>query len=122
MEFVIFDQKDQIPDQWTEFRPRPQSLSAVQMITRMVYNPARNEALFIASCAERLIKDETEYGTHSTNEIVARIEQDISKGLIVKNGRYLQFRLAFISRDKEQIVKHVLYVSDIIELKRGAAS
>ena len=92
------------------------------MITRMVYNPARNEALFIASCAERLIKDETEYGTHSTNEIVARIEQDIADGLIMGAGQYLQFRLAFISREDDRIVKHVLYVSDIIELKRGAAS
>ena len=92
------------------------------MIKRMVYNPARNEALFLASCAERLIKDELEYEAHSTNEIVTRIEQDIAEGLIVESGRYLQFRLAFISRDKEQIVKHVLYVSDIIELKRGAAS
>lgn len=92
------------------------------MIKRMVYNPARNEALFLASCAERLIKDEMEYGNHSTHEIITRIEQDIAEGLIVKNGRYLQFRLAFISRDKEQIVKHVLYASDMIEITHGAAS
>lgn len=92
------------------------------MIKRMVYNPERNEALFLASCAERLIKDEMEYGTHSAHEIITRIEQDIAEGLIVKNGRYLQFRLAFISREKEQIVKHVLYASDMIEITHGAAS
>lgn len=119
---MIFDQKDEIPDQWMEFRPRPQSLSTVQMIKRMVYNPWRNEALFIASCAERLIKDEMGYGTHSTNEIIMRIERDIADGVMIGAGQYLQFRLAFISREDDRIVKHVLHLSDIIELKRGAAS
>lgn len=90
------------------------------MAMRMIYSPARNEALFMASCAERLMKDKKEYAAHSTNEIVIRIEQDIKKGLDKQNGRYIQFRLAFISRENDRIVKHILHQSDVIERKIGA--
>lgn len=89
----------------------------------LIYNPTRNEALFMASCAERLIKDEQEYGIHSTHEIKTRIEEDIvdsiAAGITNYQGKYFQFRLLFISRENERIVKHILHQSEVIKLKSG---
>lgn len=98
------------------------------MVMRMFYNPNRNEALFVASCAERLIKNEREYGAHSISEIFARIEEDVSDGLIDNDGRYIQFRLAFITRQNGKIKrndglgKHILFTSRVKELNRLVTS
>lgn len=121
MEFRSFNKNDASDehdddDNWVEFQPRPAKLSIWDMIKRMVYNPARNEALFIASCAERLIKDEQEYAAHSTNEIFARIESDIANELIKREGQYIQFRLAFIARQGDALEKHILFLSQIKKL------
>jgi hypothetical protein len=122
IEYVVFDQVDNIPDNWIEYRPKPQSLSLSQIAKRLIYNPARNEALFMASCAERLIKDEKEYGAHSTQEIKTRIEDDIGANLTDDQSKFLQFRLAFISRENDRIVKHIVHLSEVMKLKDGASS
>lgn len=121
MEFRSFNKNDASDehdgdDNWVEFQPRPAKLSIWDMTKRLFYNPVRNEALFIASCAERLIKDEQEYGVHSTNEIFARIENDIANELIKREGQYIQFRLAFIIRQGDQTEKHILFLSQIKKL------
>lgn len=87
------------------------------MLKRMLYNPTRNETLFVASCAERMIKNEQEYRSHSISEIFARIEQDIAAGSMKQEGQYLQFRLAFITRQKEGLEKHILFVSEVKNLE-----
>lgn len=121
MEYRNFDKinasdEHDADDNWVEFQPRPVKLSIWDMTKRLVYNPARNEALFIASCAERLIKDEQEYAAHSTNEIFARIENDIANELIKREGQYIQFRLAFIARQGDALEKHILFLSQIKKL------
>jgi hypothetical protein len=113
----LFGKKDENLGTWVEYRPRPERLSSWSMLKRLFYNPTRNETLFIASCAERLIKNEQEYGAHSIAEIFARIEQDIAHGLLKREGQYLQFRLAFISLQKQGLEKHILFVSEIKKLE-----
>ena len=121
MEFRNFNQnnapnENDADDDWVEFRPRPAKLSIWDMARRMVYNPDRNEALFIASCAERMIKDGQEYKAHSNNEIFARIESDIANGRTKQEGQYIQFRLAFIARQGDALEKHILFLSQIKKL------
>lgn len=116
--------KDQDQKQWQEFRPRPQNLTFMQMAKRMVWNPWWNETLFITSCAERLIKDEQEYGAHSTAEIISRIRQGIEKGKFApdtfdtndRRSKFFQFRLTFVSRQNEQLEKHILFTSNVVSL------
>lgn len=113
--------KDQDQKQWQEFRPRPQNLTFMQMAKRMVWNPWWNETLFITSCAERLIKDEQEYGVHSTAEIISRIRQDVEKGDFAPDAhnhksKFFQFRLIFVSRQNVQLEKHILFTSNVVPL------
>lgn len=59
---------------WREFRPRPQSVSVLQMIKRLFWNPDWSDYLYVVSCAERIQQDPT---AHSIEEIRRAICQDL---------------------------------------------
>jgi hypothetical protein len=94
------------PRVWHEFRPRPQRVSPVEMLRRLIWNPRWNETLFLVSCAERLIDHPT---PHSEDEIFRRIAAD----LICEPGEpWLVFRLVFVSRQGEAIEREVLFEAE----------
>ena len=104
IQYVLLASEDENPKTWIEFRPRPQNISLVQAIKRMLWNPKWNESLFLVSCAERLVQN---YTKHSENEIFNRIILDVNKS----QACYLQFRLLFIERQDSKIKEEVLFTS-----------
>ncbi|MGE0591673.1 MAG: hypothetical protein AB7G23_00935 [Vicinamibacterales bacterium] len=42
---------------WREVHPRPATVSPLAMLRRLFWNPRRNEALYLVSCAEALLED-----------------------------------------------------------------
>ncbi len=91
-------------DGWVEFRPRPQRLSTLVVLRRLLWNPRWNETLFLVSCAERLINAPTD---HSQNEIFSRL----AAGLRHAPDAWLSFRLVFVSREDLAIQREVLFQS-----------
>lgn len=91
---------------WREFRPRPQRLSPLAMLTRLAWNPRWNESLFLASCAERLTDEPTE---HSEDEIFKRIAADLVREPVDAERPWLCFRLVFVAREGEAITREVLF-------------
>lgn len=105
------------PQQWQEFRPRPDQLSFAVMLQRMLWNPQWNETLFLVSCAERLIAAPTQ---HSIDEIRKRIARDLMRSPTPPApAAVLHFRLVFLDRVGTDIVKTVEYESSGIEVSRG---
>lgn len=51
----------------------------------MLWNPVRNESLFLVSCAERLIEHPT---VHSEEEILKRIEYMLDRDVSPGTGNY----------------------------------
>ena len=100
---------------WQEFRPKPQKVGLVTMIKRMVWNPSVNEGLFLVSCAERIIKDQTP--EHSEAKIVSCLKRDLSRAGV--HSQDMRFRLVFISRDDNTLQKHILYQSKIYALNEA---
>ena len=86
---------------WHEFRPRPQHVSPLAVLRRLFWNPRWNESLFVVTCAERLIDQPT---AHSEDEIFRRIAADLGD-----EAGWLTFRLVFLSRDGEAMVREVLF-------------
>ena len=82
-------------DVWQEFWPRPAHVTLGQMLTRLFWNPARNEALFVFSCAERIALGHT---VHSVDAINARIYNDLRARNIETKELMLRFRLVFVTR------------------------
>lgn len=94
---------------WTEFRPRPRTVSARTLLARLIWNPRWNETLFLVSCAERLINAPTD---HSQDEIFTRLAADLRSGPGgAAAGDWLSFRLVFVSRENQTIQREVLFQS-----------
>lgn len=88
---------------WQEFRPRPAHVTPLQMLARLFWNPRWNEALFLVSCAERLIDEPTD---HSRDEIFRRIAAGLSADALV------QFRLLLVRREGDALVTEIAFTSD----------
>lgn len=106
------------PDNWTELRPKPKRVAFHTMLKRLFWNPYRNESLFLVSCAERIIENPTE---HSLQEIFKRaladLERDPAKAPLPP---YLQFRLAFVSRNKTKLQRRIRYTSPVYQMHGSA--
>lgn len=116
IQFSVLSTKDEIPHQWHEFRPRPEKLTFMQMLKRMLWNPKWNESLFVMSCAERIITQPPQFSLqHSENEILKRITRDWigSHSSLSPEGNYLQFRLILIQRQDKQLRKDIVFHSRI---------
>lgn len=90
---------DATPEDWQEFRPRPQRVVPLTMLIRLFWNPWWNETLFLVSCAERLADHPT---AHSEDEIYRRIATDLDAA---PEWSWLCFRLVFLVRDNDEIVR-----------------
>lgn len=95
---------------WSEFRPRPNDLSLLQMIGRMFWNARWNESLYMVSCAERLMEYPTK---HSENEIFKRIVKDIALKDVELDVKWVKFRLMFIRREENELVEEIQYESEL---------
>lgn len=120
IEFSLLEVEGGKAADWQEFRPRPTHLSFLTMFKRLLWNPAWNESLFLVSCAERLMDNPTE---HSRQEIIGRIIAQLEQRSIDVDGMpYVQFRLAFVSREGEELEKNIGYISPVYKISQSPAS
>lgn len=101
---------------WQDFRPRPQTVTVVQMIGRLFWNPVWNDSLFVVSCAERIEQQPTD---HSITEITQRVLADSIAVRMKGQGRSVQFRLVFVHRDGADLVEDIVFVSDPLDASDG---
>ena len=106
VEYALTVGRDDAPNDWRAFRPRPERVPLATMARRLVWNPRLNETLFVVSCAERLIDNPTD---HSQDEIFRRIAADLAREPDAES--WLSFRLVFLSREGDAIDSEVLYQS-----------
>ncbi len=99
IEYATLSSPDAAPEDWQEFRPRPQRVVPLTMLIRLFWNPWWNETLFLVSCAERLADHPT---AHSEDEIYRRIATDLDAA---PEWSWLCFRLVFLVRDNDEIVR-----------------
>ena len=97
---------------WQAFRPRPQSLSTLDMLRRLIWNPRWNETLFLNSCAERLSQGITP--DHSVREILTRLKRDLAP---TSDASHFKFRLVFVHREDDQLTSEDIFVSEAEALR-----
>lgn len=106
VEWAVIQTAPNVPSQWIPLYPSPTRISLPRLLWRMLWNPVRNDALFMVSCAERLIDEVT---PHSIAEIRARVRHAAGSA---PRDRLARFRLIFIDRDGTTLKREVLYLSD----------
>lgn len=102
VEFRLVEHKK--PSAWREADPRPPTLGFGAMMLRLFWNARWSEALYLTTCAERLIATQDPIFEQEINErLAARIP-----GV----NALLQFRLIFVVRAGGRIERHMLFESD----------
>lgn len=109
VQWALSSDSDTPPNAWQDFRPRPLTVTWLQMIARLFWNADRNEELFVISCAERI---QQQPDAQSIHEIRRRIQFDIEQMRIDATGQLLQFRLVFVHREQAELVQEVVFLSD----------
>ena len=89
---------------WQPLFPPPARVNLWQILARLFWNPQRNDALFMVSCAER--RDDTPTD-HSVAEIRARVRR-VAGG----TGAPLQFRVIFVWDQDASPEHEVAFLSD----------
>ena len=109
VEYARLTAPDAVTDDWREFRPRPQQLSPAAMAGRLLWNARWNEALFVTSCAERLLNAP---GAHSEDEIFHRIAADLAdRPDATAAGDWLGFRIVLLSEQQGAIEREIAFVA-----------
>lgn len=106
IEYQLLDDAGKSRGDWQTFRPRPDNISLLTMMRRLIWNPHWNESLFLVSCAERLSQDITP--EHSEREILTRMKRDLQGDT---DAPQFRFRLVFIHREDETLTQEILYTS-----------
>ncbi len=96
---------------WQEVRPIPERVSIVRMARRLIWNPRRNEQLYMVSLSERLAEHD---GNHARSELIRLVRA----GLPEETGAF-EFRLVFLQREGDQIVKFIDYESPVLSTREG---
>lgn len=117
IQFTLLSSANESISDWHEFRPRPQRISFLNMLSRMFWNPKWNESLFMVSCAERIMLQDTQNQVHHSEiEILKRIRSELlnnTSNFNIKAATHFQFRLVFIERQHKQLQEEVTYTSRI---------
>ena len=107
VEYALLQSCDETERKWREFLPRPNHLSVGAMAARLFWNAQWNEALFVLSCAERLMDGGAD---HIQEEIFRRIAVNSIKE--DTSGTWLSFRIILLSEQEGSIERKVCFVSD----------
>lgn len=97
--------------EWREFRPAPAHVSFGVMLECMLWNPQRNETLFLMTCAERLLSGEIEFARREIASRIARRMPAPPAGR--ERAPFLQFRLILVSGDRSACRRDIAYVSPL---------
>lgn len=95
---------------WLRLCPRPPRLSPLEVLVRLIWNPRRNEELYLVTLSERLAEAPTR---HSIDEINRRTARLVGP----QAGETLQFRLTFLAREGEEFVTYELYRSEPLSVR-----
>ena len=99
--------------EWAELSPRPQSRSLWEIVRSLVFNPERNEALYLVSCAERIADSPTSHFVAQIEERVRCYVSGRSGDLCVAQAR---FRLVFIEIRDERYFEEIVFTSDPFDI------
>lgn len=118
VEYALLGTPDTEAQDWQLFRPRPARISFLTMLRRLFWNPRWNDSLFVTSCAERLLQDINP--DHSEGEILVRLRRGLAN--TGTDARFLQFRLVFIHREDDTLIRDIEYISRIYPIKEDQAA
>lgn len=108
IELALLDTPDDASVAWREIRPRTDRLGAAGYLRTFFFNPRWNETLFLVTCAEGVIRDESD---HTVREIRDRLRADLHRSAGGPAKPWFRFRIALLSRDAGRVRRDVVFTS-----------
>ena len=105
---------------WRALRQEPLRVLLPELLASLVWNPDRNESLFLVSYAERLLDDPTparaELLWTRAADLACRARRANDDALPGPAG-YLRVRIVEVTRDGDRLARDVMYVSEARPLR-----
>ena len=108
---------EQAAPHWQPFRPNAQRIPLTRLLLRLIWNPQRNESLYLLSSSEKLLEQNS---TQAQDVIASRIAQALHSGEVPAqpSARLFRFRLLVVTRDNDMLACHEGFVSPAYALSR----
>lgn len=119
IEVAALSHPDDDATAWRAVRPRPDRLGAAGYLRTFFFNPRWNETLFLVTCAEGVIRDESD---HTLREIRDRLRADLNRDADGTAAPWFRFRIALLSRHEGRVRRDVVFTSPAYPTVDGAGS
>ncbi len=116
IEYMLLSRADDKQSAWAQFCPHPESLSFFQSAKGLLWNPERNRALFLVTCSEQFLANDSK---PALEHLVALVRAGLMNENAVEHD-YFQFRLMVIFREGDELEREEVYRSSVMPLKEGA--
>ncbi len=97
---------------WQPFRPAPLRLSLAALLWRLLWNPERNETLYVLRCAERVLEGDSGF---PVAELQRRIDAAARAGLLyplrTAPPALLVFRVRGVWREDKAKLEQVAFIA-----------
>lgn len=97
---------------WQPFRPAPLRLGLCALLWRLLWNPERNETLYVLRCAERVLEGDSGFPLH---ELQRRIDAAARAGQLYPRTTappaLLVFRVRGVWREGASLVEQVAFIA-----------
>ncbi|MFX4223930.1 MAG: hypothetical protein ACMVO3_25000 [Thalassobaculum sp.] len=117
IEVALLGRPDDAGSDWREVRPRAERLGIAGYLRAFFFNPRWNETLFLTTCAEGVIRDESD---HTVREIRDRLRADVNRPGAGPSAPWFRFRIALLSRHEGRIRRDVVFTSPAYPTAGGA--
>jgi len=109
LECALIASQDDPQPEWREVSPRPARVQPWVALAHLFWNPYGNEALFLVSCAERLIETPT---ADRADDLWHRVAEIVERRTGANAAPpFLRIRIVQAMRERDRIVDHVAWTS-----------
>ncbi|NPU91008.1 MAG: hypothetical protein HPY82_03775 [Gammaproteobacteria bacterium] len=115
VEYCLLADENAEPE-WQPFQPQPEHIPLTQLFRRLVWNPARNESLYLLSSCEKILERDS---LQAQQVIAGRIALALRSGELPPQARWFRFRLLVVEREGEALVRHEHFVSPAFGLDQS---
>ncbi|MCR9071495.1 MAG: hypothetical protein NXI18_07245 [Alphaproteobacteria bacterium] len=117
IEVALLQTSDDAGNDWHEVRPRAERLGVAGYLRTFFFNARWNETLFLVTCAEGVIRDESD---QPLREIRDRLRADLSRDAGGSAAPWFRFRIVLLSRDAGRVRRDVVFTSPAYTIADGA--
>ncbi|MEO0398494.1 MAG: hypothetical protein AAF224_03620 [Pseudomonadota bacterium] len=111
IEYALLSPSDEKPSTWMLFQERPATLSFVQSLKSFFWNPAGNKYLFLVTCCEQFLANNSQ---PALEHLTAHVRTGVAEKSSAAAYDRFRFRLVLVFREGDAVEREEVYRSAIL--------